>query len=837
VRLTENHSGAARAGAARKIRPAVRSILATVLAAAASVSGADAGNDGLKTYSIAPQAVSSALKVFAAQSGMQLIFSERDVGATTTSGVDGRLPPRESLAEILKGTGLEFEFTANDVVVVRKAASPAQATSFRSSMLDEAPAGQPLPGEEEPLQEVLVQGLEFRYEELTSATKLPLSVKDTPQSIKAVTEDVIEFSGIRQFEDVYKIDASGGTSHAIDDHARNYYRGFLQQSDNAIKVDGFRLTGEVNLDLAPFERFEIVKGATSTLYGQNSVAGTLNAITKRPQSRFGGEVRAELGDHDHYRADLDVYGPLSADDRLAYRFIGAYTDENSFLDLAGRKVALLAPALRLELSPGTVVDARVIYQESDARHHFGHGLLITDDGLREPDVPRSRFAGMDWNSVTRDALFVQTSLDHELAGDWKLRASLQYNQVDGELTEFIPVGLGAGGVALLDANYARNDEDEAYAGELNVYGDVEAFGRRHTLFVGVDHSQHDFDHVSATDFVGAAFDIYAPDPRLYPARPRITDYPALYGLSESKEESGITVQALLRPADPLTVSIGARHTRDEMTSRSRSGDMALLDDLVALPYGPADEVDTDEVTIQTGITYALTPDLNLYASYGETFEPQFGRVAGGGLIDPERGEAREVGLKGDFARRLSYSLAVFDMERDNISQADLFNPGFVVPLGTQRSRGVELDFQGDILPGWGVYGSFAWLDAEFTSGQFEGLQPVNAPRFGASLFTSYQIQGGTLRGLGFGGGLVHKRGRETFDEDDFGIFGATQVFDFGDFTEVDVRVFYNNERWRLQLAGTNLTDEKYYSPTFNNFLWALHVNPARAVTASVSYRF
>jgi hypothetical protein len=104
VRLTENHSGAARAGAARKIRPAVRSILATVLAAAASVSGADAGNDGLKTYSIAPQAVSSALKVFAAQSGMQLIFSERDVGATTTSGVDGRLPPRESLAEILKGT-------------------------------------------------------------------------------------------------------------------------------------------------------------------------------------------------------------------------------------------------------------------------------------------------------------------------------------------------------------------------------------------------------------------------------------------------------------------------------------------------------------------------------------------------------------------------------------------------------------------------------------------------------------------------------------------------------------------------------------------------------------
>jgi iron complex outermembrane recepter protein len=160
-----------------------------------------------------------------------------------------------------------------------------------------------------------------------------------------------------------------------------------------------------------------------------------------------------------------------------------------------------------------------------------------------------------------------------------------------------------------------------------------------------------------------------------------------------------------------------------------------------------------------------------------------------------------------------------------------------VPLGTQRSQGVEIEFQGEIVRGWDVFGSFAWLDAEFTAGQFEGLQPVNAPRFGASLFTSYEFQNGLLRGLGIGGGVVHKRGRETFDEDGFGIFGATQVFDFGDFTELDMRVFYDLDRWRLQLSGTNLTDEKYYSPTFNNFLYALHVNPARAVTASVAYKF
>src|SRR5882762_5423884 len=80
-----------------------------------------AGDPPAKTYQIEPQWVSTALKAFAAQSSMQLIFTEADVGSAKTSGVMGTRSPREALSEILKGTGLEFELTANNVVVVRKA--------------------------------------------------------------------------------------------------------------------------------------------------------------------------------------------------------------------------------------------------------------------------------------------------------------------------------------------------------------------------------------------------------------------------------------------------------------------------------------------------------------------------------------------------------------------------------------------------------------------------------------------------------------------------------------------------------------------------------------------
>lgn len=691
--------------------------------------------------------------------------------------------------------------------------------------------------ESQPLDEIVVTGLKFRYDEATTAMKLPLSVKDTPQTIKAVTEDVIDFSGIRKFEDVYKIDASGGTSHALDDFARNYYRGFRQESDNAIKVDGFRLTGAVNLDLAPFERFEIVKGATSTLYGQNSVAGTLNAISKMPRSTFGGELTGWAGSDDYYRTEVDLYGPVTDDGALAFRVIGAYTDRQSFLDLAKRQVRLIAPTLRYDVSSDTSVTARVIYQDNDSRHHFGYGLQITDDGLQIPDVPRSTYGGMEWNKVKRDVLFVLTTLEHSFANDWTLRGSMQYNEVKGTLTEFIPVGLDAAGFALIDATYARNDEDDVYAGEVTLFGDVELFGRNHTLFAGLDHSSQKFEHLSATDFLSFGFNIFDPDPTLIPPRLSLTDSPFFFGQRDRNKESGVTLQALLRPTDALTVILGTRYTHNDLNTRTREGEMALVNDFTALPFSEADTIDSDEVTVQTGVTWAITEEVNVYASYGETFEPQFGFVASGDVIDPERGTAYEMGLKGDFAQRLSYSLALFDMERTNIAQSDFLNPGFLIPLGTQRSRGVELDFQGEIIEGWDVYGSVAVLDAEFTEGQFEGMQPVNAPRFGLSLFTSYEFSGGALEGLGIGGGIVHKHGRETFDDDRFGIFGFNPVFDFGDFTELDLRAYYTLDNWRFQLSGTNLTDEKYYSPTFNHFAFAIHANPARAVLFDVSYAF
>jgi iron complex outermembrane receptor protein len=249
-----------------------------------------------------------------------------------------------------------------------------------------------------------------------------------------------------------------------------------------------------------------------------------------------------------------------------------------------------------------------------------------------------------------------------------------------------------------------------------------------------------------------------------------------------------------------------------------------------------EKLEEDQSTHQAGVTYALTPNLNVYVSYGDTFEPQIANLASGEPADPEEGRAYEVGLKGDFGgHRVSYSLALFNMERTNIVEVDRQNPGFDILAGTQRSRGIELDLEGEVLPGWDMYLSAASLDAEFTQGELAGARPANAPKFGLSLFTSYEVQNGSWQGLGIGGGVVHKAGREMNDLFSYG--GLTRVGFLDDYTEVDLRVFYTRQRWQFELAASNVFDEDYYSNAFAQLITGFQVNPPRQFLGSMRYKF
>jgi iron complex outermembrane receptor protein len=863
----------------RRVQSVVRSILMGSVLATAAAPAVQAAE--LRRFDLAEGAAAQALNEFSRQAGIQVIFDAAAVRHLSTRAVSGEYEVRDALAIMLASTSLLFEFVNDRTIAVmpqgsvsplRSGAAGQGTGTLRLAQADVDATGKATDDVDEV---VVTSRVIFTQNDAFGATKMGVALKDTPQTVNVVTRDMIEFASIESFNDFYKVDASGGPSHAIDNFPRNFYRGYLIEGNNAIRIDGFRMPADIDLDLATFDRFEVVKGPTSTLYGQNTIGGTLNAVSKIPQSEFAARIDLEAGSHEQYRFDGDITGPLS--DAWSYRVVTAFEDDDSFLNGASNKLQLIAPSIQFRPSDSTTFMLRMNYQKHEDRYHFGQATsiagvpvdadgsgdigfveLITSmltDGLKVQEYSRSQFFNVPWATATKEAAFVQSQAEHEFAGGWKLRGNVQYSQIDVStrgVSHFGPYD-DLGFAYSADA-YAEDGKDEVYGGEINLFGDIDAFGGEHTLFFGLDYARID-DHsrtARAPLSRGYASNLYNVNDLGFladlPARLDLDDYDYVYDDDRESVLYGGTVQLIARPTDRLSVLLGARMSHDTLVDRQRGA--ASVAELEATPFALARDFKFEEVTAQTGLVYELTPALNVYASYGETFEPSVrfavdpGNPTGPGVaIDPEEGTSFEIGLKGDITRDLSFTIAAFDMERSNISQRNVQFPRFFVPLGTQVSRGVEAELKGRLTPAWNVFASAAYLDAEYADGEFNGLRPVNAPEFGLSVFSSYEILGGPLEGLGFGLGAVHKSGRTAFDS-----FLTRTVsnalgrvvpieYDFGSFTEVDARVFYGWDRWRVRLSVTNLLSERYYSTTRNFLDSGVHVNPPTAVHAALSYSF
>ena len=709
------------------------------------------------------------------------------------------------------------------------------------------------------LDEVVVTGkIIFTQNDAFGATKMGLPIKDTPQTVNVVTADLIDVASIQSFEDFYKVDASSGVTHNLDGWPRNYYRGFNQQGNNTVRVDGFRMPGNIELDLALFDRFEVIKGPTSTLYGQNNVGGALNAVSKQPQNRSGMELSLEAAQYDDYRADADLTGALFGSDQWSYRLIGAYQDANSFIDFVKNDRQIASGSVQYAPTDRTRYTLRYTHQKNEGAYHYGSVLQLTGNGagdsftrllngedLKIADVPRSRYLGMPWNNNVKTADFVQLQADHEFANQWRLRVHAQHSTTDEDGDNFWVGGpYDENGEGDFMWSYGGTNEHELYGTEVNLFGGFQAFGREHSVFLGVDYNDlKDKSRTASAATFGydsSVFNIFDPDYGAVPPPASFADgYDYFYAFDTDTKLFGATVQLILKPTDKLSFILGARYSQDELDDVNRFA-ASPEEAPVATPFSVVRQKE-DNVTFQTGATYAITEAVNLYASYGETFEPQFGTAwVSDDLsvpIAPQEGESYELGVKANLAADLFLSVAAFDIDRTNIAISDVRHPGNYLPLGTQRSRGVELALQGRLLPQLSINLSMARLDSEYLNGPLEGLQAANAPKFGLTVFGTYEILEGTLQGLGFGLGAVHKRGNKGFDAYWTEAMGRPITFDFGDYTEVDARVFYDTGPWKFTLSATNILNEKYYSQTFEELWWSTNVNPPATLRARVAYRF
>ncbi len=151
---------------------------------------------------------------------------------------------------------------------------------------------------------------------IVTARKTEETLQEAPTTVSVVTAASIDRLGLDNLTDVAKtvpglvFDDTFGR-----DANRPVIRGqanILGQSGVAFFIDGIYYSGSLaDYDVDTVERFEVVKGPQSALYGRNTYSGAINLISKAPGDTWTGRVQVDLAEDDRYEATANVRGPLA----------------------------------------------------------------------------------------------------------------------------------------------------------------------------------------------------------------------------------------------------------------------------------------------------------------------------------------------------------------------------------------------------------------------------------------------------------------------------------------------------------------------------------------------
>ncbi|MEO0827720.1 MAG: TonB-dependent siderophore receptor [Cyanobacteria bacterium J06642_9] len=643
-------------------------------------------------------------------------------------------------------------------------------------------------------------GSDYYEPAAASATRTDTPLRDVPQSIQIIPRAVLEDQQIIRLDEALR-NLSGVVSggQALGRELTFSIRGF---QNIPVLRDGFRQFGAGGTfpETANLEQIEVLRGPSSILYGEVTPGGVINLVSERPLAVPTYQFEAQFGNGGLIRPSLDISGPVTEDGRLLYRLNALYQRGSDFQETdVETERFFISPVLAWAISDRTDLTLTLDYFNETRPPALG--VPASGEGIAA--IPFDRILHEPGDRVEEISLNVGYDLEHRFSDRWVLRNGFRYTHQEQLFEVAFPLAFdeNTGTVTRFWASQPQNSE--SFTSQTNLVGEFMTGSVAHTVLFGFDfnYTNSNFNTLTRLDpTVPLPLDIFNP---VYDAFPR-PDFEQLPLLSDQRTETtrfGVHLQDQIEFLDNLILLAGLRFDRVEQT---------LITD--PTDFGPpaAETTQTeDALTPRIGLVYQPIPEVSIYASYSQVFAPSIAETTtvAGDQLPFETGEGWEVGIKNELLDgRLAVTLAYFDMTRRNVASEDPNNPFSFIATGEQRSRGVELDVIGEILPGWNILGSYAYIDAEITDDNiFEvGNQLPSAPRHSTNLWTTYEIQSGDFQGLGFGLGFnfVDRRAGDLANS-----------FEVDSYFVTNAALSYRRDNWRAMLNVRNLFNVNYIADT------------------------
>ncbi|NIF29957.1 TonB-dependent siderophore receptor [Pantoea sp. Tr-811] len=769
---------------------------------------------------IPAQSVNSALQALAKQTDTQVLYSPEDVGGTRSASLKGRHDLASSLGILLAGTGLRYQIDGNTVTVTGSAAAKEGQVELSATNVNSTGLG------------ATTEGTGSYTTGLTStATKMNLSIRETPQTISVMTRQRMDDQQLHSMSEVLTQTPGITMSQDGGERFNIYSRG---SQINTYQIDGVTTTQENQtrtmpgtlLDMALYDRVEIVRGATGLMTGAGDPSGVVNVIHKRPTAHFQSYVQGAVGSWDFNRLEADVSGPLTDNGKVRGRFVAAKQDNNSFMDWYSQRKDIVYGVVEADVTDSTLVRFGVDYQKYKATGSPGVPLIYNNG--QQTNFSRSTSSGARWAFDEYDTYNYTLNVEQQLANDWQFTLAANYMDVDRNVG--VANYLTGTGSSTLNpstnqgtADVGKSSATQVQQGlDITLKGPFEAFGRSHDLIVGANYQEYDNDHFSYLGVGGSTvIDFNSWDNEL--AKP--DSYTPLLDFDINSRQTGYFAATRLNFTDQLHLILGARGTDYSYNYYSK---------VLTVVRTPTDYHigKTGVVTPYAGIVYDLTPEQSIYASYTDIFKPQSARDIDGKPLDPVLGKNYEVGWKGEFFdSRLNAAVAAYVIQRDNLAEAT----GQTIPdsqgesayraINGAKTKGVDLELTGEVATGWNVQAGYSWSRSEDADGNKLLAQlPTDTLR----LWTTYRLPGEWDK-LTVGGGvnwnsstaLYFSRWQTWAKQDDYYVASLMARYQVTDHLSTTLNV-------------NNLFDEKYYAGFAGNYG---HYGAPRNATVNLRYDF
>ncbi len=718
-----------------------------------------------------------------------------------------------------------------------------------------------------------------QVEELVvTARRREETLKDVPVAVSAFTAETLERQAANDITTLSQTspNTTVQTARGSNSTLISYIRGIGQQDPLwgyepgvGLYVDDvyiYRPQGAV-LDVFDVSRIEVLRGPQGTLYGRNTIGGAIKYVTNRLGDEAGGKVRATYGSYNQtdllVEGHTPVGGGLSVGGAYAlYKRDGYGTNLTTGAEHYNKDVQ--AYRLSAEYKPTDDLFFRLAYDrvEDDSNPRHGHRELpALTGGYKVLDVYDTQAGLGDSNSVTTEGV--------SLTGEYHASEALTFKSITASRKGHTDTLIDFDGTPQPTLDIPATYDDRSFSQELQaVYSDETVQGVFGLYYMN-SQASGEFDTIAGN--VLPAFGGVA-----------IAD-----GGKVNTQSFAAFFDVSANFTDRFKVSLGARATRDH--KRANVYRITYLG-AVRTPYqgGPARapfavntnysaEKTFEQFTPRLSASYELSDDLNTYVSYSKGYKSGGWDMRGDAAAtpitkdgyDPETVDAYELGLKGYlFDRRLSFASDVFlskyknqqvstQVPLNNTIVSNIDNAGASTLYGAEFEARAVFDehFSGTVALGY-IHAEYDTFDRFVAGGLPNPANPSQTiPAGGAHVNVAdlYGFQNTpewtgnvslTWRGT-VGGGELQITPMVSYRDDYQQFEQPLPLLDQKAFTLVDLTASWapENGRFKVLLAGKNLTNERYRTggynfgtATYNNSVIGFY-GPPRTYSATVEVKF